>query len=73
LTLPVEERAQVAHELLRSLDSQDPDATVAWSDEIRRHIDEVEAGTAQLDDWTPSRLASKLLAEGEHHLALRSQ
>lgn len=51
LTLPVQDRAQVAHELLRSLEAEDPDAAAAWSDEIRRRIDEVEAGTAQLDDW----------------------
>lgn len=50
LTLPVEDRARVAHELLRSLESKDLDAVVAWSDDIRRRIDEVEAGTAQLDD-----------------------
>lgn len=60
LTLPVEERAQVAHELLRSLDQEDPDAAAAWTDEIRRRIDEVEAGTAELDDWetVKARLAA---------------
>jgi len=51
LTLPVEERAQVAHELLQSLEREDPDAAAAWTDEIRRRIDEVEAGTTELDDW----------------------
>ena len=54
LTLPVEDRARVAHELLRSLEIEDAntDAEVAaaWSDEIRRRIDEVEAGTAELHD-----------------------
>lgn len=51
LTLPVQDRAQVAHELFRSLESEDPDAADVWSDEIRRRIDEVEAGAAQLNDW----------------------
>jgi putative addiction module component (TIGR02574 family) len=55
LTLPVEERAQVAHELLRSLEPEDADAGDAWTDEIRRRIDEVETGTAQLDDWETVR------------------
>lgn len=60
LTLTVEDRARVAHELLRSLEPGDPDAAAAWSDEIRRRIDEVEAGTAQLDDWetVKARLAA---------------
>jgi putative addiction module component (TIGR02574 family) len=50
LTLPVEDRARVAHELLRSLEPEDGDVTGAWTDEIRRRIDEVETGTAELDD-----------------------
>jgi hypothetical protein len=27
----------------------------AWADEIRRRIDEIEAGTATLDDWAAVR------------------
>ncbi len=50
-TLPVQDRARVAHELLRSLEAEDLDAAAAWTDESRRRIDEVEAGTVQLDDW----------------------
>lgn len=50
LTLPVEDRARVAHELLRSLEPDDADVTAAWTDEIRRRIDQVEAGTAELHD-----------------------
>jgi hypothetical protein len=54
LTLPVADRARVAHELLRSLEiddgDSDGDVAAAWTDEIGRRIDEVEAGTAQLHD-----------------------
>jgi putative addiction module component (TIGR02574 family) len=51
LTLSPNERARLAHELIHSLEPDDPDASVAWSDEIRRRIDEIEAGTAKLEDW----------------------
>jgi putative addiction module component (TIGR02574 family) len=57
LTLPVEDRARVAHELLRSLEpeQEDGDLAAAWTDEIRRRIDEVEAGTAELHDLDTMR------------------
>lgn len=51
LTLSADERARLAHELIHSLEPDDPDASVAWSDEIRRRVDEIEAGTAELEDW----------------------
>jgi putative addiction module component (TIGR02574 family) len=51
LTLSANERARLAHELIHSLEPDDPDASVAWSSEIRRRIDEIEAGTAKLEDW----------------------
>jgi hypothetical protein len=54
LTLPVADRARVAHELLRSLETEDGDSdrevAAAWTDEIGRRIAEVEAGTAELHD-----------------------
>jgi putative addiction module component (TIGR02574 family) len=47
LRLPVEERAKLALELLRSLDDEiDPDAAEAWDAEIERRGAEVEAGSA---------------------------
>lgn len=55
LALTAEERAHLAHELISSLDGDDPDATVAWSDEIRKRIDGVEAGTAELETWETVR------------------
>jgi len=54
LTLPVADPARVAHELLRTLEPEDGDSeaevAAAWTDEIRRRIDEVGAGTAKLLD-----------------------
>ena len=47
LRLPIEERAKLALELLRSLDGEpDPDAAEAWDAEVERRGAEVEAGTA---------------------------
>jgi putative addiction module component (TIGR02574 family) len=47
LALPVEERARLALELIRSLHGEhDPDAAETWDAEIERRGAEVEAGTA---------------------------
>lgn len=47
LRLPVEERAKLALELLRSLDDEpEPGAAEAWDAEIERRGAEVDAGTA---------------------------
>ena len=51
LTLSTDDRARIAHELLHSLEPEDVDAAAAWSKEIRRRVDEIEAGTAELEDW----------------------
>jgi putative addiction module component (TIGR02574 family) len=55
LRLPIEERAKLALELLRSLDGEpDPDAAEAWDAEIERRGAEVVAGTADtmtLDEY----------------------
>jgi putative addiction module component (TIGR02574 family) len=55
LRLPVDQRAKLALELIRSLDDEgDADATTAWDDEIERRAAEVEAGTAEtmtLDEY----------------------
>lgn len=55
LALAAGERARIAHELIQSLDPEDPDAAAAWSDEIRQRVDEIEAGTAGLEDWETVR------------------
>ena len=44
-SLPPEERARLAEELLASLDPQDADIDAAWDVEIRRRVQEVEDGT----------------------------
>jgi putative addiction module component (TIGR02574 family) len=48
LRLPVEERARLALELIRSLDGEtDAGAADAWDAEIARRGAEVDAGTAE--------------------------
>lgn len=45
------ERAELAHELVKSLDLPvDPDAAEAWDREIVRRLAEIDAGTARLVD-----------------------
>jgi putative addiction module component (TIGR02574 family) len=60
LELDAGERARIAHELIHSLEPEDANAASAWSAEIGRRIDEIEAGTAELEDWetVQARLAA---------------
>jgi putative addiction module component (TIGR02574 family) len=52
LRLTPEARAELAVELLASLDGPaDPDAEAAWSAEIERRVDAIEAGTVALEPW----------------------
>jgi putative addiction module component (TIGR02574 family) len=49
LSLSESERAELAHDLLASLDGPpDPDATDAWEAEILRRLDQIDEGTAKL-------------------------
>jgi len=51
LQLPDGERAELAYELLKSLDAPaDADTAEAWEQEILRRLTEVESGTATLID-----------------------
>lgn len=51
LSLPEAERAELAHNLVASLDgSADPDAETAWDAEILRRLAEIDTGTANLLD-----------------------
>ncbi len=52
LRLDVDSRAELAAELLASLDGPaDPDAEAAWAVEIERRVAAVEAGTVKLEPW----------------------
>ena len=52
LRLGEDERAELAAEILASLDGPaDPDADQAWADEIRRRIASIESGAAKLEPW----------------------
>jgi putative addiction module component (TIGR02574 family) len=52
LRLEPETRAELAAELLASLDGPvDPDAEAAWDAEIERRIAAIEAGTIALEPW----------------------
>jgi len=56
LSLPVGERARLAHDLLTSLDeTRDPGAAEAWLSEIDRRSREVEAGVASTEAWETVR------------------
>ena len=52
LSLDTRERAEIAAELIASLDGErDEDVEAAWAAEADRRIEEVEAGTAKLVPW----------------------
>jgi putative addiction module component (TIGR02574 family) len=56
LDLPVEERAQLAADLLATLDGPpDPDAREAWTEELRRRVERVLAGEATAVSWPELR------------------
>ena len=55
LALTTDERARIAHELIHSLQPEGADAEAAWSEEVRKRVDEIEAGTAELEDWATVR------------------
>ena len=50
LVLPVDERADLARELLASIDGEDEKANEAWRDELVRRAEDVRAGRVQLVD-----------------------
>ena len=53
LRLEPDSRAEVAAELLASLDGPgDPDAEAAWEAEIERRIAAVESGAVRLESWS---------------------
>jgi len=55
LLLPPEERARLAERLLASLEEADPAVEAAWAVEIRRRMDEWEAGLVDEIPWDEAR------------------
>ena len=56
LRLDEEARAELAAELLASLDGPpDPDAAAAWDAEIEQRIKAIEAGRISLESWDDVR------------------
>ena len=52
LRLDADSRAELAAELLASLDGpSEPDAEAAWNAEIKRRVAALEAGALKLEDW----------------------
>jgi putative addiction module component (TIGR02574 family) len=52
LRLDAQSRAQLAAELLASLDGpNDPDAELAWQAEIERRVADLKAGKVKLEPW----------------------
>ena len=52
LSLDTRERAEIAAQLIASLDGEpDEDVEAAWAAEVDRRIEEVEAGRAKLVPW----------------------
>lgn len=66
LTLPTEERAQLAQDLLRSLDGpSDADSDERWIAEIERHVRELDDGSVQpVDLQTARKRIAQRLREG---------
>lgn len=56
LTLPPEERADVAATLIESLDEQEDEGVEeAWAQEIERRIRDVESGAVKTIPWSEAR------------------
>jgi len=51
LKLPPEERAEVAHKLLLSLEGEEPGAEASWEEELKRRAREVIDGKVQTVPW----------------------
>jgi putative addiction module component (TIGR02574 family) len=56
LKLPAEARAALAGSLIESLDETiDEDVETAWAEEIRRRLQELDAGRAKTIPWSQAR------------------
>jgi putative addiction module component (TIGR02574 family) len=73
LALPREERAELARELLSSLDEAGEDVDAAWAAEITRRARELADGTVEPVDWEVARerIARRLRERREASAASR--
>ena len=55
LELDSEERAEIASQLISSLDGGDPNAAELWELEIQRRVEAVDSGQAVLIPWKDAR------------------
>ena len=53
--LPDEERAILALQLLDSVGEPPPEIERAWRDEVRRRLEDIDAGRATLAPWDEAR------------------
>jgi putative addiction module component (TIGR02574 family) len=66
LSLPENERAELAGNLISSLDmAVDPDADGAWQEEVARRAREVESGSVKTVLWEDVRRKGRALLNGK--------
>jgi putative addiction module component (TIGR02574 family) len=66
LSLPDNERAELAGSLIASLDTNiDPDVDAAWQAEIARRADEVQSGKVSTVPWPEVQRKARSLLDGK--------
>ena len=66
LTLPDKERAELAGNLIPSLEAiQDPDVDAAWQEEIARRSHEVQSGQVKTVSWESVQQKGRALLDGK--------
>ena len=66
LTLPDNERAELAGNLIASLDqTEDPDADAAWQEEITRRAHDVQSGQVKTVSWESVQRKGRALLGGK--------
>jgi putative addiction module component (TIGR02574 family) len=66
LSLPDNERAELAGSLIASLDANiDPDVDAAWQAEIARRADEVRSGETSTVPWPQVQKKARALLDGK--------
>ena len=66
LTLPENERAELAGNLIASLDATvDPDVEAAWQQEIARRLREVQSGEVKTVSWEEVERKGRALLDGK--------